>query len=49
MTTVIVTMSPAILDVADRVIVIADGRHVVTGQHSDLVRDDLNYAALVAT
>ena len=49
MTTIVVTTSPALLDVADRVIVIIDGRHAATGLHSDLVRDDLDYAALVTS
>jgi len=41
--TVVVTASPLVLDQADRVLLVADGRVVAAGTHRELLRDDLGY------
>ncbi|MCA2215609.1 ABC transporter ATP-binding protein [Jidongwangia harbinensis] len=46
-TTVLVTTSPALLAVADRVVVLSGDADPVTGTHAALVRDDARYAAAV--
>ena len=46
-TTVLVTTSPALLAVTDRVIVIEDGTVTAEGSHAELVRDRESYRAAV--
>lgn len=46
-TTVLVTTSPALLAVTDRVVVLEDGRIRAEGTHSDLLSTDPDYRALV--
>lgn len=48
-TTIAVTTSPALLSVADEVIVIRDGVVASRGQHARLVNDDKRYAEAVLT
>lgn len=47
-TTVVTTTSPLVLDRADEVVVLIDGRVVATGTHRDLLRSDQDYRALVS-
>jgi len=42
-TTVVVTSSPLVLDRADRVVLLADGRVVADGLHRELLRTDASY------
>ena len=46
-TTVLVTASPLVLDHADRVVFLADGRVVATGTHRELLRESRAYSAAV--
>lgn len=46
-TTVVVTASPALLAVADRVVLVEAGRVRADGTHADLLRDDARYRELV--
>jgi putative ABC transport system ATP-binding protein len=46
-TTVLVTTSPSLLSVADRVVFLADGAVRVSGAHADLIRDDDRYRSVV--
>ena len=46
-TTVVVTASPLVLDRADVVHLVADGRVVATGTHRELSRSDAAYRAVV--
>ncbi|MFB9742525.1 ABC transporter ATP-binding protein [Pseudonocardia sulfidoxydans] len=46
-TTVVVTASPALLAVADRVVLVEAGRVRADGTHADLLRDDARYRKLV--
>ncbi|MBI1378459.1 MAG: ATP-binding cassette domain-containing protein [Frankiales bacterium] len=46
-TTVVLTSSPLVLDRADRVALVLDGRVVATGRHRELLRDDPAYRAVV--
>ena len=46
-TTVIFSSSPLMLDKADRVIVVIDGKAVVSGKHSDLLQSNALYRDLV--
>ena len=47
MTTVVLTNSPLVLDQADRVVLVLDGRVVATGRHRALLRDEPRYRAVV--
>jgi ABC-type multidrug transport system fused ATPase/permease subunit len=47
-TTVLLTTSPLLLDVADTVAHLSAGRVVATGRHADLLDSDAGYRALVA-
>jgi ABC-type bacteriocin/lantibiotic exporter with double-glycine peptidase domain len=47
-TTVVTTTSPLVLDVADVVVYLVDGRAVATGTHRELVRTEPGYRALVS-
>ncbi len=47
-TTIVISGSPALLDVADRVLVLDEGVIAAEGTHSDLLADDARYAAAVA-
>jgi ABC-type multidrug transport system fused ATPase/permease subunit len=46
-TTVVVTASPLVLDHADRVVLLAEGRVVATGTHRELLRESPAYSAAV--
>ncbi len=46
-TTVVVTASPLLLDHADVVHLVEDGRVVATGTHRDLSRTDARYRSVV--
>jgi ABC-type multidrug transport system fused ATPase/permease subunit len=46
-TTVVLTNSPLVLDRADTVSLVLDGRVVATGRHRDLLHDDPRYRAVV--
>ncbi|ODU01229.1 MAG: multidrug ABC transporter ATP-binding protein [Pseudonocardia sp. SCN 72-86] len=46
-TTVVITASPALLAVADRVVLVESGRVRADGTHADLLRDDARYRELV--
>jgi len=46
-TTVLITTSPALLEIADRVTVVRSGRAVTDGHHQDLLATDHDYAAAV--
>jgi ABC-type multidrug transport system fused ATPase/permease subunit len=46
-TTVVLTNSPLVLDRADEVALVLDGRVVATGRHRQLLRDDPRYRAVV--
>ncbi|GAB3239850.1 ABC transporter ATP-binding protein [Kineosporia babensis] len=46
-TTVLVTTSPALLAVTDRVVMLVEGRNQAEGRHADLVRDDETYRSTV--
>ncbi|WP_233509840.1 ABC transporter ATP-binding protein [Actinomadura craniellae] len=46
-TTIVVATSPALLAVADRVVVVEDGAAVAEGSHFDLVRDHAGYRSAV--
>ncbi|MFF6783527.1 ABC transporter transmembrane domain-containing protein [Streptomyces sp. NPDC012510] len=48
-TTVLVTNSPALLAVTDRVVLLHDGRVTATGDHGRLVRDSADYRTAVLT
>ena len=45
--TVIVTTSPLVLDRADRVVLVEDGRVVAEGRHRELMRSSTAYRAVV--
>jgi len=47
MTTVVLTNSPLVLDQADQVVLVLDGRVVATGRHRALLRDEPRYRAVV--
>ncbi|MBC2876299.1 MULTISPECIES: ABC transporter transmembrane domain-containing protein [Streptomyces] len=47
-TTVVFTSSPLLLDRADRVVMVRDGRVVAMGRHDELLRTDPAYRAAVA-
>jgi ABC-type multidrug transport system fused ATPase/permease subunit len=47
MTTVVLTNSPLVLDQADRVVLVLDGRVVATGRHRTLLRDEPRYRAVI--
>ena len=47
MTTVILTSSPLMLDQADSVSLVIDGRVVATGRHRTLLAQDPRYRAVV--
>jgi ABC-type multidrug transport system fused ATPase/permease subunit len=47
MTTVVLTNSPLVLDQADRVVLVLDGRVVATGRHRALLRDEPRYRAVI--
>ncbi|MFB6722982.1 ATP-binding cassette domain-containing protein [Kribbella sp. NPDC056345] len=47
-TTVITTMSPLVLDRADEVIVLVDGKVAAVGKHSELLHTDSTYRELVS-
>jgi ABC-type multidrug transport system fused ATPase/permease subunit len=46
-TTVVVTTSPLVLDVADRVVLLRDGRVVASGAHRALLRENPDYRDVV--
>jgi putative ABC transport system ATP-binding protein len=46
-TTIMVTTSPGLLAVTDRVVVVDDGAVAVEGRHADLVREHAGYRAVV--
>ncbi|WP_216205107.1 ABC transporter ATP-binding protein [Amycolatopsis aidingensis] len=46
-TTILVTTSPALLAVADRVVLLAEGMVAADGRHTDLVRESADYRAAV--
>jgi len=46
-TTILVTTSPVLLAVTDRVVMLADGRISADGRHHDLIRDDETYRTVV--
>ncbi|MEV0844298.1 ABC transporter ATP-binding protein [Streptomyces sp. NPDC049954] len=46
-TTVVMTSSPLLLDRADRVVLVVDGRAVASGPHRELVRGEPRYRAVV--
>lgn len=46
-TTILATTSPALLDLADRVVVVRDGEVVGVGGHAELVRSDTDYRQMV--
>ncbi|MEU6812667.1 ABC transporter ATP-binding protein [Streptomyces sp. NPDC046831] len=46
-TTVVLTSSPLVLDVADRVVLVHEGRVAAVGTHRDLVHTDSRYRAVV--
>ncbi len=46
-TTVVVTASPLVLDRADRVVLVEDGRVTATGRHRDLLRENARYREIV--
>ncbi|GIF23076.1 putative ABC transport system ATP-binding protein [Actinoplanes tereljensis] len=46
-TTVLLTTSPSLLSVADRVVFLADGTVRASGTHADLTRDDDRYRSVV--
>ncbi|MER6520142.1 ABC transporter ATP-binding protein [Streptomyces sp. NPDC001553] len=46
-TTLLVTTSPALLSVTDRVVVIRDGAVTADGRHPELVTDDASYRSVV--
>jgi len=46
-TTVVFTSSPLVLDRADRVVLVHEGRVAAVGPHRELVRDDPRYRAVV--
>lgn len=46
-TTVVLTASPALLERADRVVVVRDGRAGASGTHAELLADDAAYRAAV--
>lgn len=46
-TTVVLTSSPLLLDVADRVVLVVDGRAAAEGRHRALLLDDPRYRAIV--
>jgi ABC-type multidrug transport system fused ATPase/permease subunit len=46
-TTVIVTTSPLVLDQADRVVLVVDGRQVAEGTHRELLRERADYRETV--
>ncbi len=46
-TTVLVTTSPALLSVTDRVVLLVDGRTVTEGRHADLLRENETYRTTV--
>lgn len=46
-TTVVMTSSPLLLDRADRVVLVMDGRAVASGPHRELVRGEPRYRAVV--
>lgn len=46
-TTIVLTTSPALLAVADRVVVLDDGRITTAGTHADLLHTDSGYRATV--
>ncbi|WP_202797025.1 ABC transporter transmembrane domain-containing protein [Kribbella flavida] len=48
LTTVVTTTSPLVLDQADEVIFLADGRAAASGTHEELLRDNLAYRELVS-
>jgi ABC-type bacteriocin/lantibiotic exporter with double-glycine peptidase domain len=48
LTTVITTTSPLVLDQADLVVYLADGKAVATGTHHELLRTEPGYRALVS-
>jgi putative ABC transport system ATP-binding protein len=48
-TTVLVTTSPALLAMTDRVVVLDEGMVSAEGSHAELVTADDNYRALVLT
>jgi ABC-type multidrug transport system fused ATPase/permease subunit len=47
-TTVITTTSPLVLDRADEVVVLVDGKVSSVGTHTELLRTDLYYRDLVS-
>ncbi|MFB9313290.1 ABC transporter ATP-binding protein, partial [Nocardioides plantarum] len=47
-TTLVVTSSPALLAVADRVVLLEGGRAAVTGTHAELVLDERYVAAVLS-
>jgi putative ABC transport system ATP-binding protein len=48
-TTILVTTSPALLAVTDRVVLLSGGRITATGSHQELIRDDETYRTTVLT
>ena len=48
MTTVVTTASPLVLDRADEVVVLVDGRAASVGTHAELLRGDPYYRGLVS-
>jgi ABC-type multidrug transport system fused ATPase/permease subunit len=48
LTTVVTTSSPLVLDRADEVIVLVDGRASSVGTHAELLQRDASYRALVS-
>jgi putative ABC transport system ATP-binding protein len=46
-TTVLVTTSPALLSVTDRVVLLVEGRTAAEGRHADLLRDNETYRTTV--
>jgi putative ABC transport system ATP-binding protein len=48
-TTILVTSSPALLAVTDRVVLLVDGRITTDGTHQRLIRDDETYRTAVLT
>ncbi|MEU1557343.1 ABC transporter ATP-binding protein [Streptomyces scabiei] len=46
-TTIVFTSSPLLLDLAERVVLVHEGKAAAVGRHRDLVRDDPRYRAVV--
>jgi ATP-binding cassette subfamily B protein len=47
-TTIVIAHRPATIRLADRVVFLADDGHVVSGQHDQLMRDNIDYRKVLA-